>query len=287
MLRRFAVIAVAAAGVVALASGCSSTPEDVSQSDDAVDYICNEKVSASIDGIPAYAYCGNFDVWSNNGVDTKKTSGGTGWVQSEHGYGYQCVEFAVRYMHFKWKVSASWGVMYAKQMCTTHPSGVSVTTKPVHGDLVVFGAGSCGADPTAGHVAVVDTVGSSTFTAVQENTAGKYTWKNSCASCFLHAASNKPVVDAGSDAAKADASTKDAASAGDAAATSDSGDAAPATTDAAADVAPPPPPDAPDAGDAAPGAGGCSSSPRSPGDATWLVALAAVLAARRRRALLH
>ncbi|HSQ61951.1 MAG TPA: hypothetical protein VLM85_02000, partial [Polyangiaceae bacterium] len=241
------------------------------------DYICNEKVSASIDGIPAYAYCGNFDVWSNNGADTKKVSGGTGWVQTEHGYGYQCVEFAVRYMHFKWNVSASWGVSYAKQMCATHPSGVSVTTTPVHGDLVVFGAGSCGADPTAGHVAVVDTIGSSTFTAVQENTAGKYTWNKSCASCFLHAAANTPLVDAGGDAAKADASAKpDGSTAGDAA----SSDAAPAPHDGAADVAPSPPGDA---GASAPVAGGCSSSPRSPADASWLLGLAAVLAARRRR----
>ena len=278
MLRRFAALSIAAlvVGVVALA-GCSSSAEQVDESDDAVDYICNEKVSASIDGIPAYAYCGNFDVWSNNGVDTKKASGGTGWVQSEHGYGYQCVEFAVRYMHFKWKVSASWGVMYAKQMCTTHPSGVSVTTTPVHGDLVVFGAGSCGADPTAGHVAVVDTVGSTTFTAVQENTAGKYTWKNSCASCFLHAASNTPVVDGGSsDAASKDAAPKsDAAS--DAAIASDA-----ASHDAASDSAVAPPKAQPDAGDPLPSSGGCSSSPRSSSSGAWMLALAACLALRRK-----
>jgi hypothetical protein len=288
MLRRIALVALSTVAVVALAAGCSSAPEQVDQSDEAVDTICNEKVSASIDGIPAYAYCGNFDVWSNNGVDTKKVSGGTGWVQSEHGYGYQCVEFAVRYMHFQWKVSASWGVMYAKQMCATHPSGVTVTTKPVHGDLVVFGAGSCGADPTAGHVAVVDTVGSSTFTAVQENTAGKYTWNKTCASCFLHAASNAPATDAGSaDAAKADAAAKPDAAASDAAGDSPSSDGAPGSKDGAADAEPQ---TTGDAGGPAASAGGCSSSPRSPAAATaaWWLALAAILAARRaRRALLH
>src|SRR5512135_605159 len=75
MLRRLAALSIAIAGTAALAAGCSSSPEQVDQSDDAVDYICNEKVSASIDGIPAYAYCGNTDVWSDNGVDTKKVSG--------------------------------------------------------------------------------------------------------------------------------------------------------------------------------------------------------------------
>lgn len=175
-------------------------------------------------------------------------------------------------MRFKWNVSASWGVSYAKQMCATHPSGVAVTTKPVHGDLVVFGAGSCGADPTAGHVAVVDTVGSTTFVAVQENTAGKYTYKDSCASCFLHAASNVPVVDAGSDAS-ADAAI-------DADAIDSSTDASPppeATTDAAS--YPPPP----DAGDVAPSVGGCSSAPRAPSNGWIAVALGCVVTALRRR----
>lgn len=239
----------AAVVVATIACGCSSD-EHVSKSDEAVDSICNEKASTSIDGIPAYAYCGDTNVWSDNGVDTMKASGGTGWVQTEHGYGYQCVEFAIRYMRFKWNISTSWHVSYAKQMCATHPSGVAVTTKPVHGDLAVFGAGSCGADPTAGHVAVVDSVGSTTFVAVQENTAGKYTWKDSCASCFLHAASNvPPAADAGSDAAT------DAASIDADVTDAPSDVASPPTTDAA------PAPPSQDAGDVAPpSVGGCSSA---------------------------
>lgn len=89
-------VSVFVTSVMAIACGCSSSDEHVSKSDEAIDSICSEKASASIDGIPAYAYCGDTDVWSDNGVDTMKSSGGTGWVRTEHGYGYQCVEFAVR-----------------------------------------------------------------------------------------------------------------------------------------------------------------------------------------------
>ena len=183
IVRTFPVVAV-------VAIGCSSAQESVSQSNDAVDYICNQSAAATLDGIPAYAYCGNTNVWSNNGVDTKSASGGTGWVQTEGGYGYQCVEYAVRYEHFKFGVGTSWGISYAYQMCNTHPSGISTVATPQHGDLMIFAPGSCGSDGTAGHVAVVDVVNATTVKVVQENVAGSYTYNRSCASCWLHAASN-------------------------------------------------------------------------------------------------
>lgn len=175
--------------------GCSSAREDLGQSNDPVDYICSETAAATLDGIPAYAYCGNFNVWSNNGSDTKSASGGAGWVQTEGGYGYQCVEYAVRYEHFKFGVGTGWGISYAYQMCNTHPSGIATAATPVHGDLIIFAPGSCGADGTAGHVAVVDTVNASTVSVVQENVAGKYTYNKSCASCWLHATSNNGNTD--------------------------------------------------------------------------------------------
>ena len=197
MIRKISVGALAAVLVMA----CSS--ENVGQSNDAVDYICSENASATLDGIPAYAYCGNFNVWSNNGSDTKSTSGGTGWVQTEGGYGYQCVEYAARYEHFKFGVPAGWGISYAYQMCNTHPTGIATASAPVHGDLMIFAPGSCGADGTAGHVAVVDTVGATTVKVVQENVAGSYTYNRSCASCWLHATnnngSNDPCASASSD----------------------------------------------------------------------------------------
>lgn len=192
-LRRTALTAILATAT--LGAGCSQHAEDIGKTSAAVDTICGEGATVSIDGIPAYAYCGNFDVYSNNGVDTR-SYGGAGWVKTEGGYGYQCFELAARYMHFKWGVDATWGVVYASQMCDTHPAGVSVTTTPIHGDLAVFAGGSCGVAAPAGHVAVVDSVGASTFTAVQQNVAAELTWSKSCVSCFLHAAAN---TGAGSD----------------------------------------------------------------------------------------
>jgi hypothetical protein len=173
-----------------LVVACSSAPEDVGQSNAPVDYICSEKPTVTLDGIPAYAYCGNFYVWSNNGVDTKSASGGSGWVRTEGGFGYQCVEYAIRYTHFRFGTAVGWGINYAQQMCATHPASMSKTTTPVHGDLMIFGGGSCGADPTAGHVAVVDVVNATTVGVVQENAAGKHTYNKTCASCFLHDAKN-------------------------------------------------------------------------------------------------
>lgn len=160
------------------------------------DGICGgEQAAATLDGIPAYPYCSNTNVWTDNGVDTLASSGGSGWVQTEGGYGYQCVEFAVRYFYFKWNVSRNWFVGYAKDMCGTHPSDVSVTSNPVHGDLAVITPGCGGADATAGHVGAVDSVSSSTFVMVQQNPAGTYTWPKSCVSCFLHAQGNGGTAD--------------------------------------------------------------------------------------------
>lgn len=168
----------------------SSDPERVGHVAQGVTSICGDAPAVStFDGYPAFKYCGNFDVYSNDGKNTSSTPQ-AGWVKTEGGYGYQCVELAVRYFHFRWGISTGWGVMGAKDMCGTHPSGVSQTSNPVAGDLMVFGASSCGADPTFGHVGVVDSVSGTTISLVQQNTASKYNYKQSCASCFLHAASN-------------------------------------------------------------------------------------------------
>lgn len=169
---------------------CSST-EDIGQSRAQVDTICNEAPTATLDGIPAYAFCGNFNVWSNNGIDTQSTSGGAGWIRTETNAGYQCAEYALRYSRFRFGVTTVWsGISYAYEMCATHPAAMSTTNTPVHGDLIVFAPSSCGADATAGHVAVVDKVNASTIDVVQENPAAKTTYNTACASCFLHAANN-------------------------------------------------------------------------------------------------
>jgi len=181
-------------GAIVSIAGCSSSspapaPERVGATSQAIDMICGEAPSATLDGLPVYEYCGDFDVWTDNGVDTRST-GGAGWTQTEGGYGYQCVEWAVRYFYFKWNVPHGWFVAYAKDMCSSYPAGVSKTNAPVHGDLAVFTPGACGADATAGHVAAIESVAASTITVVQEHPAGTVTWNKSCVMCYLHAAAN-------------------------------------------------------------------------------------------------
>ncbi len=159
--------------------------------------ICDETVPAdrTMDGIPAYTQCSASQtgaIYSNNGVDTRTTSGGTGWVRTQYSGGYQCTELAHRYLVFRWNVNwipnGNAGVW-----CDTVPpsnSGLVQTTEPVHGDLIVFAPGSCGADLTTGHVALVDTVGASQLMMLQQNRASRLSVKPSCAKCFLHVLAN-------------------------------------------------------------------------------------------------
>lgn len=177
-------------------AGCSSAvpPEQVGQSSSAIDTICGEAPSATLDGFPAYAFCGNFDVYSDNGIDTQSTSG-AGWVETQELYGYQCTEFALRYFRFKWSVDPAGFVGDAKDYCSAHPTGVTETSSPIHGDLAVFTPGCGGADPTTGHVAVIDTLAPSTILVVQQNSAGSFTWPRSCVACYLHATTNSGTGD--------------------------------------------------------------------------------------------
>ena len=173
-------------------------PEAVGTAAEAIDS-CNEMVPANrfIDGFPAYAQCAttqNSAIYSNNGIDTATTSMGSDWVRTQGDGGYQCTELAHRYLLFKWKVT--WLPRgNAGTWCDTMPtagSGVVQTTTPVHGDLMVFAPGSCGADGTTGHVAVVDTVGAAggKLSAVQQNVASRTSYAPSCAKCFLHVVAN-------------------------------------------------------------------------------------------------
>jgi surface antigen len=172
--------------------------------------ICNETVQANrmVDGIPAYAQCAdttNSSIYSNNGIDTSTTSGGTGWVRTQMSGGYQCTELAHRYLYFKWNVSGVPSGNAGFWCDGTIPTGLVKAASPLHGDLIVFAPGSCGADPTTGHVAVVDVVNSdSTVTFVEQNSSGRRKCQISTAACFLHAvANNGSTLDGGvpSDAA--------------------------------------------------------------------------------------
>lgn len=160
---------------------------------------CDEMVPETryIDGIPAYAQCTATEtsaIYSNNGVDTSTMKVGADWVRTQWSGGYQCTELASRYLKFVWDVkyvpngnAGSW--------CDTPPpanSGMVQSTTPVHGDLIVFGPGSCGASMDTGHVAVVDTVDMATqkLSVVEQNRARRGTYMISCAKCYLHVVAN-------------------------------------------------------------------------------------------------
>ena len=171
--------------------------------------VCNETVAANrtIDGIPSYAQCTastSSPIYSNNGVDTATTSGGTGWVRTQGSNGYQCTELAHRYLYFKWNVQSVPNGNAGTWCDGTIPTGLVKSTTPVRGDLIVFAPGSCGADATTGHVAVIDVVNTnSTVTFVEQNSPGRRSCANSTAACFLHATAN--------DASSLDAGTPDSA----------------------------------------------------------------------------
>ena len=68
-------------------------------------------------------------------------------------------------------------------MCNTHPSGVSKTSNPKAGDLVVFGWGSYG------HVAVITGFSGNSVNVVEQNSSptGRNTYSKSDVSCYLTA----------------------------------------------------------------------------------------------------
>jgi hypothetical protein len=178
--------------------GCAPGAPDFESMPQALD-ICAETVPANrqVDGIPAYAQCASTQtsaIYSNNGVDTATTSGGAGWIRTQYSGGYQCTEFAHRYVYFKWNVSWIPNGNAGTWCDTTPPAdrGIVQTTTPVHGDLIVFGPGVCGASADTGHVAVVDVVDTakSQVTLVEQNNAGRRNSALSCAKCFLHVVAN-------------------------------------------------------------------------------------------------
>jgi surface antigen len=166
--------------------------------------ICGETVAANrmVDGIPAYSQCAattSSAIYSNNGVDTSTTSGGTDWVRTQMSAGYQCTELTHRYLYFKWNVQGVPSGNAGTWCDGTIPSGLVKASTPMHGDLIVFAPGSCGADATTGHVAVIDVVNTnSTVTFVEQNSAGRRSCANSTAACFLHATANAGIpIDGG------------------------------------------------------------------------------------------
>jgi len=160
------------------------------------DNICAETVPSNrvVDGIPAYNQCdaaSGSAIYSNNGVDTANASGGTDWVRTQMSGGYQCTELAHRYLYFRWNIKSVPNGNAGVWCDATLPAGLSKASTPTHGDLIVFAPGSCGADATTGHVAVVDVVNSNnTVTFVEQNRAGRRSCAINTAACFLHVTAN-------------------------------------------------------------------------------------------------
>jgi hypothetical protein len=185
-----------ALGLILLpACGGEISDESVGSTALALD-VCDETVPENryVDGLPAYAQCDGVEsaaVWSNNGVDTSTASQGSDWVRTQYSGGYQCTEWAYRYMYFRFGVDYRHG--NASEWCDGDlPSTLVKSSTPVHGDLIVFDGGSCGAADDTGHIAVIDTVDDSAgkVTFVEQNRAGRRTSDQSCALCFLHAVAN-------------------------------------------------------------------------------------------------
>jgi hypothetical protein len=181
--------------LIGLGSACGPVGEEPLGRESEAINVCDETVPSNryVDGLPAYAQCDatTASIWSNDGVDTAASSQGDGWVRTQQGGGYQCTEWAWRYMHFRWNIDYRHGD--AREWCDGMlPATLVKSTTPVHGDLIVFDAGVCGADATTGHIAVIDTVNDAQakVTLVEENQAGRRTSNESCALCFLHAVAN-------------------------------------------------------------------------------------------------
>jgi hypothetical protein len=233
-------VAGAALGLWLTACGAEISDEPVATSTLALD-VCDETVPANryVDGLPAYAQCDEVQgaaVWSSNGVDTSTTSQGSEWIRTQHSGGYQCTEWAYRYMYFRFEVDYRHG--NAREWCDGDlPPTLVKSSLPVHGDLIVFDGGSCGADGETGHIAVIDTVDASAakVTFVEQNRAGRRTADQSCALCFLHAVANdgtSPAGGGGAGGAAGGAGTSAGGVAGSAA-TSAGGVAAGGTSDSA------------------------------------------------------
>jgi hypothetical protein len=194
---------------------------------------CNETVPATraVDGFPAYAQCASVEdgsIWSNNGIDTATSSQGAGWVRTQNGGGYQCTEFARRYFMFRWGIDYQHG--NAGQWCDGPlPSTLALATSPTHGDLIVFAPGSCGADATTGHIAVVDTVDTAgkKVSIVEQNQASRRSTQQSCAKCYLHAVKNDGTVGGSGGSSSAGSSSGGSSSSGAAGAGSVAGGAGP------------------------------------------------------------
>jgi surface antigen len=126
-----------------------------------------------------------------NGISAKSNGGNQCTGSScgsygTYGYQFQCVELAQRYFGELYGTTPIW-YGNAIDLCDTKPSGVSKTSNPIPGDLVVFDTG------TYGHVAVIKSISGSTLNVMEQNSSptglNSYSTTSSIA-CYLHADKN-------------------------------------------------------------------------------------------------
>lgn len=110
-----------------------------------------------------------------------------------YGYQFQCVELAQR-CFAKWFSIAPIWYDNANGMCGNYPSGVSHTSNPQPGDLMVFDWAPYG------HVTVITSVSGSDISVIEQNSSpnGKNVYQRGSEQCFLTAGSAPPASMCGS-----------------------------------------------------------------------------------------
>jgi hypothetical protein len=157
----------------------------------------------TFDDFPAYSNCsGASTIYTWDGRHTSGTR--TSWTRTNTA-GYQCVELALRYFYFRWRVSAWPRIGSAYQMCATHPGDVTPIMHPtaadiVPGDLIVTDRNVAACYTYAdGHVAVVNRVLGTNVELINQNcSSGACVTTRSianCALCVLHANNNVQVCE--------------------------------------------------------------------------------------------
>lgn len=154
------------------------------------------RVVGTWDGTSAFAFADNpqpvYALSLTNASYTKQP----GSIETDS-QGFQCVELAMRYFNYRKHIPvASWGgINVATDMCQHQAPGVTVTSQPLAGDLVVLKANDH--DPNiatglAGHVAIVTGVRGDTISTFNQNWANDRTALANVSHtrdvlCFLHA----------------------------------------------------------------------------------------------------
>lgn len=153
-------------------------------------------------GTPSTYSTDGFNTFANVADAAKAAPGQKAYATDIGGGGYQCMELADRYFHFKYGIDLTGNptdYCDAKAPASGDWIKVDPNGNVAPGDLMIYRAGSCGMSASAGHVAIVTAInGDGTFTTLNQNWGGDnklndgvdHNAKKSCACTFLHATKN-------------------------------------------------------------------------------------------------